>query len=146
MKSRAEYQREWRKRNKEKSAAYAKKWRDENREKRAAIVKNWRDRNPDKVAAMNAKGGKKWAANNPAVRLASVRARQAAKIKRTPAWEDKEKMKLFYIEAQRLTDETGIAHEVDHFYPLQGEVVSGLHVESNLRVIPRKDNRRKGNK
>lgn len=146
MKSRAEYQREWRNKNKEKSAAYSKKWRDENREKRAEIVKSWRERNPDKVAAMNAKGGKKWAANNKAIRMASVRNRQAAKIKRTPAWADKEKMKAIYIEAQRKTDETGIRHEVDHVYPLQGEFVSGLHVESNLQILTISENRKKGNK
>jgi len=146
MKSRAEYQREWRKANKAKSSAYSKKWRDDNKEMRAEIVASWRARNPGKVAAMNARGGKKWAANNPAIRMASVRNRQAAKINRTPKWADKEKMKAVYIEAQRLTAETGINHEVDHIYPLQGDTVSGLHVENNLQVITMTENRKKGKK
>jgi len=33
--------------------------------------------------------------------------------------------------------------EVDHDIPLQGKLVSGLHVESNLRIRPRKYNREK---
>ncbi len=144
MTTKAEYLREWRKRNKEKSAEYSKKWRDENRDKHIAAVKKWRDANPGKVAEMNSKGGKKWATNNKAVRMASVRNRQAAKLKRTPAWADKEKMKAMYIEAQRLTDETGIPHEVDHFYPLQGRLVSGLHVENNLQILTISENRKKG--
>lgn len=35
---------------------------------------------------------------------------------------------------------------VDHFYPLKGKAVSGLHVAENLRVIPAFDNLSKHNK
>lgn len=45
-----------------------------------------------------------------------------------------------------MTRETGIAHEVDHIYPLQGRNVCGLHVETNLRVITRSANRKKNNR
>lgn len=48
--------------------------------------------------------------------------------------------------AKRLSRETGIPHHVDHIVPLQGDHVSGLHVESNLQVIPATDNIRKRNK
>lgn len=37
-------------------------------------------------------------------------------------------------------------YEVDHILPVKGEQVCGLHVPSNLQVILRTDNRRKGNK
>ncbi len=42
--------------------------------------------------------------------------------------------------------ETGIKHHVDYFYPLQGKTMCGLHVETNLRVIPALDNLRKSNR
>lgn len=37
-------------------------------------------------------------------------------------------------------------YEVDHIVPVKGEAVCGLHVLSNLQVIPRAQNRSKGNK
>jgi hypothetical protein len=38
------------------------------------------------------------------------------------------------------------AHHVDHELPLRGRRVSGLHVHTNLRVLPAEDNFRKGNR
>jgi hypothetical protein len=35
---------------------------------------------------------------------------------------------------------------LDHIVPIQSEIVCGLHVWWNLRVVPRFDNRSKGNK
>lgn len=55
-------------------------------------------------------------------------------------------MSELYQLANRLTRETGIKHEVDHIFPLQGELCSGLHVSWNMRVILRSDNRSKSNR
>lgn len=140
------YKREWSRKNPDKVRAYAAKWNAANPGARRAIEKSWRERNPDRVAAHNSKAGKKWATNNKARRLASVRARQLAKRLRTPAWADKDAILRFYEEAARLTRETGIPHEVDHIVPLQGDLVSGLHVPENLQVIPRSLNRSKQNR
>jgi hypothetical protein len=52
----------------------------------------------------------------------------------------------FYVEALRLTRETGVAHEVDHYYPLLGKTVCGLHVPGNVRVVTRGENMSKGNR
>lgn len=67
-------------------------------------------------------------------------------MRRTPAWANQEAIRAIYDLAHRLTDETGVPHHVDHEIPLQGELVSGLHVENNLRVIPATENIRKRNK
>jgi hypothetical protein len=73
----------------------------------------------------------------------------AAKRSRTPPWlteTDLQSMIDLYREAERLTKETGVLHEVDHIYPLQGRKVSGFHVPLNLEIKTRSENRRKSNK
>jgi hypothetical protein len=40
----------------------------------------------------------------------------------------------------------GFQWEVDHIIPLQGKFVSGLHVPTNLQVVPSIINRQKHNR
>ena len=51
----------------------------------------------------------------------------------------------FYKEARRLTEETGVNHVVDHYWPINGKGSCGLHVPWNLRVITQRENDSKGN-
>lgn len=86
------------------------------------------------------------AAQRKSTALRSYNARQRAlRLQRTAAWADQKAIKAFYIEAETMTRTTGIVHEVDHIVPLLGTHVSGLHVETNLRVITRAENREKSN-
>jgi hypothetical protein len=73
-------------------------------------------------------------------------ARRATQLQRTPKWADLKEIKKFYDEMHRLTRETGLQYHVDHILPLQGKIVSGLHIAENLRVIPEFDNLSKGSK
>ena len=65
--------------------------------------------------------------------------RKAAKLQRTPPWltEDDYWMieQAYDISAIR-TKLLGFEWHVDHIIPLQGKIVSGLHVPLNLQVIP----------
>ena len=84
-------------------------------------------------------------------RSKTYRARNWEQIKekrraRHAAQQYKRAMKVRYAEARWMTLRTGIRHEVDHFFPLQGDFVSGLHVPANLRVIPARDNWKKSAK
>jgi len=72
--------------------------------------------------------------------------RRADQVLATPAWSDLKTIRMIYADARRLTNETGIRHEVDHLIPIKGLKVSGLHVPHNLRVIPMTDNRKKFNR
>lgn len=58
-------------------------------------------------------------------------------------WADRIAINNFYKEAKRLTKETGIQFHVDHIIPLNGVLVSGLHVEYNLQIITALDNNKK---
>ncbi len=71
--------------------------------------------------------------------------RRAAKLQRIPPWADEEAIAQIYARARALTVETGIEHHVDHEIPLQGKLVSGLHVPANLQILTGSENSRKRN-
>ena len=67
----------------------------------------------------------------------------------TPAWVGKEELWLIteiYELAALRTKLFGFGWHVDHIIPLQGKLVSGLHVPENMRVIPAIENIKKKNK
>lgn len=72
--------------------------------------------------------------------------RRSDLLQRTPSWSDANAIQEVYVQAARLTAETGVPHDVDHVFPLKGKLVSGLHVANNLRPIHASINRRKHNK
>ena len=101
--------------------------------------------NPDKRKEYS----KKYLENNRAKIAAKLKKRYAAKLSRTPAWLCKEDAWLIeqaYGLAQLRSQLFGFQWHVDHVIPLQGKLVSGLHVPHNLQVIPAWDNRSKSNK
>lgn len=71
---------------------------------------------------------------------------RAAKLQQTPSWANEQLIAAYYKEARRLEELTGIKFHVDHIIPLQGELVSGLHVESNLQLLMAHENMGKSNK
>ena len=124
---------------------YMKLYRAKNREKINASSKKYADKNREKVRAASRKASAKWQKENPAKVAANNLAYYANKKKRMPKWADRDAIEAFYEEARRLTEETGVAHHVDHIIPLQGELVSGLHVQTNLQVLTAEDNISKSN-
>ena len=127
-----------------------------NREKCLAKCREYRAREKEKLRErdhlryqVNKERHAKWARDyvkaNPERRRANLAARRAVKEKATPSWVERDKLLRFYAEAVRLSEETGIPHEVDHIVPLRSKIVCGLHCESNLQVIPAAENRKKLN-
>jgi hypothetical protein len=142
---------------------------------RAEHLVEWRKRNPTKVKkhndtqyanhtdALTARSREFHAKNAVVLRIqkqeyqrnnlhiyAKIKAkRKAAQLNRTPAWltpDDNWMIEQAYELAAIRTKMFGFSWHVDHIIPLQGKTVSGLHVPTNLQVIPAVDNIRKGNR
>lgn len=124
---RLKYNRKYYQENKDKKLAYGKAYYEANKESCLAVRKRWKDENPDKRAAHKAK-------------------RYAAQMERRPSWANEQLINAFYKEAKRLEELTGIKFHVDHIIPMQGELVSGLDVETNLQLLPANENQSKSNK
>ena len=112
-----------------------------NREAVLARQAAYRSLNPERTRSAVRKH---YRANKSAY-VAYCAQRKAARLLATPTWADTRLIAAIYAEAKRLSDETGVPHEVDHIIPLQSRYVCGLHIPCNLQVVPRDLNRRKGN-
>jgi len=135
--------REWYLHNKELTKERAKAWALANPEKRKESVDKWRNNNIDQHNITN----REWNKNNKPVKAALQAKRKSAILQRTPAWDLHAHLIIAkYQLAAMFTQASGKPHHVDHIIPLQGKKVSGLHVFSNLRVIPGSDNVKKSNK
>ena len=86
-----------------------------------------------------------WRQRSPEKSRAAVRKYQAAKLERTVPWADSDAIDFVYYAAALLERVGGKKWHVDHIIPLQGEKVSGLHVENNLQILEASDNIRKSN-
>lgn len=72
--------------------------------------------------------------------------RHAAKLTATPGWNNPFFIAEAYELAELRTHVTGIRWNVDHIIPLRSPKVCGLHVHTNLQVIPEGENFRKSNR
>lgn len=103
------------------------RWREANRGRLNALIRRWKKKNSGRVAEQ-------------------CRARQAGLKERTPAWANRRQMAGLYKIAKMLSKTRGIRYSVDHVIPLHGELVSGLHVETNLSIMTLSANAAKFNR
>jgi hypothetical protein len=90
-----------------------------------------------------------WKTNNKTQIRADTKARRRKHREATPKWlsrKQRSEIRQVYQIAITMTQTTGEQYVVDHIVPLRSEVVCGLHVPWNLRVITQEENLKKSNK
>ena len=133
--------RAWKKQNPARVLASQRARASVNQDKIRAARKAWEAKNPE----LAAESFKRYRERNRAKIRARLTVSKQGREKRRVLWADQEAILAIYRQAELLTLTTGRPHVVDHIIPLQGRKVSGLHVESNLRVIEHGENARKHN-
>ena len=131
----------WYQKNKERRLAKCKEWHANNKERHNKHCREKQQEQKDVMYPLQ----RRWKQENKDRRAATDAKRRAAKLQRTPQWSDMSAIAEFYVEAKRLEELTGIQFHVDHIVPLQGELVSGLHVPANLQLLPAHENLSKSN-
>ena len=117
-------------RYREKGRESSRLWRKKNPTKYKENLQNWIKENPDKYKLITAKGNSK---------------RRAAEKNNTPNLTHNQKLiiETIYLQRIRLEKRLGIQFHVDHVIPISK---GGLHIPSNLQVLPAKLNLKKNSK
>lgn len=97
--------------------------------------KTWASKNPEAITEI----WRRYYENNREEVIADTRLQQLKRHQRCPEWADKSAIIQFYLNCPD-------GYEVDHIIPLNGELVSGLHVLNNLQYLTVRQNRAKGNR
>lgn len=122
-------------------AQQEKNWKAQNLKSWAITQAKYRAANREILRVRVAKSNEK----NKGRVIASLTGYRLAKINRTPIWANKGQINQIYSECARRR-QAGENVVVDHIIPLQGVLVSGLHVAENLRIICAKENAVKSNR
>lgn len=131
----------YRKNHPEKTRAELQAWRAAKKEHLRSYRAQYHTRNQPVLNAKHAAFKKL----HPGM-YAFYQAKRLKRVKRaTPAWANQFFISEAYELAALRTKMLGFPWHVDHIVPLRGKNVCGLHVETNLQVIPGVDNLKKSN-
>ena len=120
---------------------------DKNKEKICNYQKKYRKKNARLISLRRKDYRAQYRIENRGFLAAKNRIRkEQLKLNQTPVWTNLKEINAIYKQAKRISNIEGRQYHVDHIIPLNGELVSGLHVIENLQIILAKQNLSKGNK
>ena len=128
-----------------------KSWKDNSgyfvdSEKRNKYMRDYRRINGPSVKEYMREYMLRWSKENEEKVTAKTARYRSAKLKRTVPWSDSVAIDFVYFSAGVIAKfYGGCKPVVDHIIPLQGKLVSGLHVAENLQLISATQNAEKGN-
>jgi len=139
---RAKYNHEYNNNHRAEGYARAMRWRIANVQRYIDNSRIYALKNRDFINARRRRrhAEKPWVANEYSA------TRRNDKRMRTPSYADIDAIRIKYRMAAIMTKITGTVYHVDHHHPLSGVKISGLHIESNLKVITAHENHVKRNK
>lgn len=150
-----EYKKAWAKANAEKVRASRIKYEERNAEKVAEYRNSpeFKQRAVERAKAFKKADPEKsrinsllWHKKYPAKSAFISKTYQARKRKAVPSWANLDRIEALYSLAAMFTSNTGEKWHVDHIIPIKNDLVCGLHVYENLRVVPATVNLQKSNK
>ena len=117
----------------------------EHRAKNMDAYREYQSSYAKEKAGLASERARMWRANNQSRRTANNAERKAISKKATPPWVDRDAVNGMY-ELARVFRGLGLDMQVDHFVPLKGKSVCGLHCEYNLRLSIGAENNAKRNR
>ena len=133
--------------HKEEKANYDKDYYARTKEAQLLYQKEYTKKNKEKIKIRR----RKYTLNNLAKKSTKNAEYRAKQLQRLPIWANLGAIKEVYndcVEINLAAKTAGCTEKfvVDHIIPLQGKLVSGLHIATNLQIITNSENCRKHNK
>lgn len=122
--------------NKEHITKINRNYQRENVEDIKSNRQDYYQQNKIKILQQTSKYGKSWRRKNKGKVNAYTYNYRAKKLQAKPVWADEDAIQAIYDDSSNRENKT----HVDHVIPLQGEIVCGLHVETNLQILDAAEN------
>jgi 5-methylcytosine-specific restriction endonuclease McrA len=127
----------------ERQKTYRNRWNKKNPDSRARSHKKWRESHLEQERAKSRIRNRESYKKNPEYYIAKSNNRQRNFRKIPLTLDERRRIQALIGQARLLSKQTGVPHEVDHIWPISR---GGWHHPSNMRVITKEENRRKGSK
>ena len=142
---RAEQNREWHNKNKQRSLENSRRWKDENKDRVKEYSIEYINSHKEECRQRTSD----WNKLNKSRKAHNSSKKRAIELSATPKWLNPiqlAQIQEFYDIALAKSVQTGVKYHVDHIHPIQGKGYNGLHVPWNMQIIKASENIAKKNR